>query len=205
MPRRPTDDRTPQGYRQTPGHGPLVRSDVLDVYVFRRALGAGAASSGAEFLQLLRARPPLEGAWHPIMGHIEAGEAACDAARRELREEVGLAPRDRTFVGMWALEQVHPFYVAAIDCIVLSPRFAVEVGRPWRPQLNSEHREFRWVPARDVPRRFMWPGQIESIREIREHLLPARSLAREALRVESATTGARDRRVRVVRRERERG
>ena len=52
--------------------GPQMRTDIVDVYVFRRpSLDAGAA---AEFLQLRRISGAMAGSWQPVMGHVEAGE-----------------------------------------------------------------------------------------------------------------------------------
>ena len=83
------------------------------------------------------------------------------------------------------MEQVHPFYIAAIDSVVLSPRFVVEVAPGWEPTLNAEHTAARWVDAAAASRAFMWPGQRHAIREILELLAPD-SLSREALRIDPA-------------------
>lgn len=177
-------DRSSDGYRHTPGNGPRIRADVVDVYVFRReAKRPRSRTPGVQLLQLLRAKEPLKGTWHPVMGHIEPGETAVQAMFRELHEELGLHQSDPALRGLWALEQVHPFFIAAIDCIVLSPRFAAEVSPDWTPRLNREHAEFRWVPLQDAQSRFTWPGQLATIREIKEHILPPKSLAREHLSV----------------------
>jgi 8-oxo-dGTP pyrophosphatase MutT (NUDIX family) len=189
--------RDPDGYRPRPAGGPSIRSDVVDVYVFRpcrvdESRGAPLADDrdgevearrGVEFLQLLRAAEPLAGTWQPVMGHVERGETATACALRELREEVGLAESSPHLVALWALEQVHPFYVERIDSIVLSPRFAAQVTAGWEPRLNREHTGARWVPWAEVWRRFMWPGQAAACREIVEHLLRPGSLCRDALRV----------------------
>jgi 8-oxo-dGTP pyrophosphatase MutT (NUDIX family) len=151
-----------------------MRSDIIDVYIVRRGPG------GVEFLQLLRASDPLKNTWHPIMGHVEAGETAIQTAIRELGEEVGLAPRDPSLLGLWALEQVYPYYVAEIDCIVLSPRFAAEVVPAWEPRLNSEHSAARWV---DDASAFMWPGQKRCVSEILAEIVPQHSLSRQSLRI----------------------
>lgn len=191
----------PSGYRHDPAGGPRLRSDVIDVYVFQRSPHAprplasahpvsgmdsdaqGTARSDAYFLQLLRSGPPLADTWHPVMGHVEAGETAVACAWRELREELGLERSDPRLRGLWALEQVHPFFIAELDAIVLSPRFAAEVEPGWSPKLNDEHSEFRWVAARDVNRLFMWPGQHQACREIAEHLLPDGSLMRQQVQL----------------------
>lgn len=197
------------GYRDRPCGGPRVRTDVVDVYVFRRVADGtlsvsdgrihhgvaasvagrpvadapgsiGRGSGGVQFLQLLRASDPLGQTWQPIMGHVESGETAVATAVRELREEVGLDVASPECVGLWALEQVHPFYIAAIDSIVMSPRFACEVPEGWTPRLNAEHTAWRWVGE---ARAFMWPGQKRCVEEILGEIVRGDSVARERLRV----------------------
>ncbi len=196
-----SDDAAHDGYRVEPGGGPRVRTDVLDVYIFRRpdsehaGVGVGAGGSEVEFLLLERATPPLARSWQPVMGHIEMGESATEAALREVREEVGLTPGAGEFLGFWALEQTHPYFVAAIDCIVLGPRFAAEVAPNWTPALNAEHSHARWVtlpgdpdtanPA-DLRRaldQFHWPGQKSAVLEILRDIVRADSPARAALTI----------------------
>lgn len=198
------------GYRVEPAGGPRIRSDVIDVYIFQRAtkpprpvVGASAASTswggvtpdtgadpahGVYFLQLQRTRDPLGGTWHPVMGHAEKGETAVHCAWRELAEEVGLVRGDRSIRGVWALEQVHPFFIAELDAIVMSPRFAAEVEPGWSPRFNDEHAGHRWVHFRDAVRAsgdgaFMWPGQRAAAREIVESLLVEGSVCAERLQV----------------------
>jgi 8-oxo-dGTP pyrophosphatase MutT (NUDIX family) len=166
-----------QGYREMPLGGPRVRTDVVEVFVFRRPVDHDGP---AEFLQLFRASEPLARTWHPILGHVEPGETAVDTAVRELREEIGLAVDSAGFLGLWALEQVHPYYIAQIDAIVMGPRFAARVVADWEPRLNDEHSAHRWVTAAGS---FMWPGQKRAIAEILREIVDARSLTREALRV----------------------
>ncbi len=134
-------------------------------------------------LQLYRTKEPLIRTWQPVTGHVEPGETAPQAALREVREEIGLTPRNAAWLGMWALEQINPFYIAAIDCIVMSPRFVIEVAPDWQPTLNAEHDAFRWVHASQAWRRFMWPGQGKAIQEILEYIMPLGSLARHALAI----------------------
>lgn len=214
----PTVAAAPAGYRMTPGIGPLMRTDVVDVYVFRRVparrgvaagkdAGGSAAKRGAtrvEFLQVLRSSEPLAHTWHPVMGHIEAGETAVECAMREIEEELGISVSLRSDAptrspgagttnsrrgglaaveGFWALEQVHPFYIAAINMIVMSPRFALEVNAEWTPRLNEEHGEFRWIDASRVTEAFMWPGQAAACDEVIKYIVNPRSLARDRLRI----------------------
>ncbi len=171
-------DRDSDGYRREPGPGPRVRSDIVDVYIARVSEPARVSRShdyespdtripaSIELLQIKRARDPLAQTWQPVMGHIETGETAIAAALREVREEVGLDVHSDMCTGMWALEQVYPFYIASIDCIVLSPRFVAVVSAAWTPTLNSEHSEWRWVAEHDVRAMFMWPGQAAAIADL---------------------------------------
>jgi 8-oxo-dGTP pyrophosphatase MutT (NUDIX family) len=202
--RTPTDTRNsaqrsprePAGYEPLTGHGPKVRTDVVDVYVFRRATareeraaGTRAGEDGAErnptimLLQLLRAGEPMKDTWQPVMGHLNKGETAWQGALRELREETGLREGAPEFLGFWALEQVYPFYIAAIDTIVMSPRFVVEVSDKWSPVLNGEHSELRWVHQDHIESRFLWPGQRLACRELVIAIADPASISREALRV----------------------
>lgn len=209
-------DRGPDGYRRHPGHGPRLRSDIIDAYVFCRVPPARPAPKplfappaqarfqagpmeGDAFsievertflLQLRRTRDPLVDTWHPVMGHIDPAETAVACAARELREELALDPFGPDSLGFWALEQVHPYFVATIDCVVLSPRFACEVRPDWSPTLNGEHSDHRWVDANHARHAFMWPGQCASTREIREHLLASDALCREHLRITPADLSA---------------
>lgn len=55
-------------------------------------LGASiAVFRDGQVLIVERARPPLAGVWSLPGGHVEPGEAAADAAVRELLEETGVA------------------------------------------------------------------------------------------------------------------
>lgn len=163
-------ERGADGYRRGSVGGASIRADVVDVYVFRR--GAGGV---VEFLQLLRARRPLAGTWQPVMGHCEPGESAAACAARELCEEVGLKAGDGALLGMYALEQVRPFYLMEINAVVLSPRFAAWVSPGWSPTLNEEHGGARWASEAEVDAMFMWPGQREACREVLTDIVQARA------------------------------
>lgn len=170
-----------------------MRSDIIDVYIFRRAAPLASARD-IHILQLLRATEPMAQTWQPVMGHTEPSETAVDTALRELKEEVGLTPRAAAFKGLWALEQVYPYYIADLDCIVLSPRFAVEVAPDWSPTLNAEHSASRWIgapfhagqPAADF---FLWPGQKMCIADLLRDIVPVDALTRERLRVDVGRAG----------------
>jgi ADP-ribose pyrophosphatase YjhB (NUDIX family) len=160
---------------------PTLRSDIVDVYIVR-GVEPGAGTARPEILQMRRADSPLLGTWQPLMGHVEAGETALNAAWRELQEEVGLSRSDASLLEFLALEQVHPFFLAELDAIVLSPRFCAIVANEWAPRLSEEHSAFRWVVPTQIEAMFMWPGQRAACAEIISILTPGNT-SREHLRL----------------------
>ncbi|MFO1122704.1 MAG: NUDIX domain-containing protein [Hyphomicrobiales bacterium] len=64
-------------------------------------LGASACVwRDGRVLLIERAKPPL-GIWSLPGGHVEPGETAAEAARRELAEETGIVAQLETFVGFY--------------------------------------------------------------------------------------------------------
>jgi len=129
--------------------GPAVRTDIVEVFV-ARATG--------ELLLGRRAHSPMLGTWQPVFGHVETGETAIEAARRELREETGLAGAPE-LESLWALERVLPYYLPELDAIVASPRFVAVASPAWTPRLCPEHEAWRWIPAAEAERELFWPSQ----------------------------------------------
>jgi 8-oxo-dGTP pyrophosphatase MutT (NUDIX family) len=164
---------------------PAIRTDIVDVYVIRQFASEWLhrVDPTIELLQLHRATGPLPGTWQPVMGHIVDGETAVAAALREVHEEIGLTPSDPHFRGLWQLEQVNPFYMAERNEIVMSPRFVTEVDTEWAPTLSNEHDAARWVSSHQALRYFMWPGQLQAVREIVEVIFRPGSITHDALRV----------------------
>ena len=158
---------------------PEVRTDIVDVYLLR------TCGQHPEFLQLRRTNEPMAGTWQPVMGHIEPGESAVEAAVRELAEEVGLMPGAAEWRGFWQLEEIHPYFIARLDAVMLSPRFLVEVDGSWTPDLSGEqaHDAHRWVGAQAVAQSFLWPGQVRACEEADELLARRGSELERALRL----------------------
>ena len=99
--------------------------------------GRGA---GTRVLLVCRASEYLRGAWSYVAGHIENGEAAWQAARRELREETGLVPGT-----LYATSFCEQFYDRYEDCIQVVPAFVARVGGGAEVHLNPEHSAYRWL------------------------------------------------------------
>jgi 8-oxo-dGTP diphosphatase len=66
-------------------HNSSSRAEIFPV-----AAVSGAIFRGPEVLLVRRGKAPAKGLWSLPGGHIEAGERADDALRRELREETGI-------------------------------------------------------------------------------------------------------------------
>ena len=161
---------------------PTVRTDLVDVYVFRvgnaETMGQDAPIT---FLQMRRTEGPMKDTWQPVMGHIRSRQAdgrtpiedetATDAAIRELAEETGYRPA-AGLLGLWQLETVSPYFLASQNCVMMSPCFAAQVPTNLDPVLNHEHNAFRWVGRDLVDRAFIWPGQRVAINQIVRDILP---------------------------------
>ena len=105
------------------------------------------------FLVLRRAAGSVyAGQWRCVGGKIGAGEAAWEAALRELREETGRRP-----VRAWTVPSVNAFYEWQTDRLNLIPAFAAELDAD--PVLDREHDAFDWLPAPEAAARLGWPEQ----------------------------------------------
>ena len=143
---------------------PRVRTDLVDVYVFRRT------PNSVELLQLRRVEDDdghdLHGTWQPIMGHIEGAETPSKTAARELEEETGLRADSPDHKRLISLEGIHPYYLPSRNAVMMSPRFACEAAPGWEPTLNHEHDAARWIAIEQADEMFMWPGQRACVAEL---------------------------------------
>ena len=113
---------------------PDSKPDAVAVVVLRTAGGA------AEVLLLRRASGAFTGAWTFVMGGVEDGERATDAARRELVEETGL-----TATALFTAGELDAFYDPVRDRIVHVPFFVAYAGAGDVVLETGVHDEHRWV------------------------------------------------------------
>ena len=134
---------------------PKVVVRVIDAYVFNRK------NKEIRFLLLKRAKTKIyEHLWQGVAGKIEAGEAAWEAAIRELKEETGFEP-----VRMFVADHVSKFYEAHGDWVNMVPVFGIEVEDE-EVILSDEHCEFKWVDFNTAHQTLIWSGQKDGIAAI---------------------------------------
>lgn len=109
------------------------RPDAVCVVVIH---GHGA---DARLLVIRRARGVFKGAWTYVMGGIEAGERAADAALRELHEETSLRPQ-----GLYLAGAFDVFYDPRRDAIRKVAIFVARVDSR-EVHLDDAHEAFEWV------------------------------------------------------------
>jgi len=133
-----------------------IKVGYVDVHVVRR----GAA--GLEFLALRRAperdRP---GSWEIVHGHIDADERPDVCARRELREETGLAAER-----FYNLSRVDAFFENRTGEIMMIPVYVAFVPAGAAVALSAEHDGFAWLPAEQAQQRLTWPRERGAIGDI---------------------------------------
>ena len=158
----------------------------VEVYVFRRRHGS------IQFLALRRAAGrKLEGIWQPVTGKIDRGESIVEAARREVREETGLAPRR-----VWRLERTATHVDARGTTVIVLPQLAAEVDARASVRVSGEHSQWRFVSAREAGGLYLWDSQREALDAVRRQVLRGGRRAREL------EIGARTRAPRAARRNR---
>ena len=131
------------------------RVAFVDVYVLRQG------PAGLETLALRRGQAGrCPGSWEAVHGSIESGETPGDAARREMKEETGLAP-----TRLYNLSRVESFYRHRVDEIGFIPVFAALVEQA-EVRLSSEHEAFEWLPVPAAQGRLSWPRERRALEDI---------------------------------------
>jgi len=133
------------------------RPDAVAVLVLR---GAG---DDTRVLLLRRARGAFAGAWTFVMGGVEEGERATEAARRELLEETGLSA-----ARFYTAGELDAFYDPVRDRIVHVPFFVARVGAEPAIVLEDDvHDEHRWTSFAQAEVLLTFSAQRRVLEEVR--------------------------------------
>ncbi|MGB3329763.1 MAG: NUDIX domain-containing protein [Thermomicrobiales bacterium] len=137
---------------------PGIVSDIVDVYVFRRL------NARVQFLMLQRRHDvAMAMTWQGFHAQIEPGEATLDAARRAVREMVGLHVS-----AYYSADYVNQFYDDFRDVLVLAPVVAVQVSPQAPVRLGEDFRDCAWFERDDATVRLPFAGQRWAVRHIDE-------------------------------------
>ncbi|MBL0940554.1 MAG: NUDIX domain-containing protein [Gemmatimonadaceae bacterium] len=137
--------------------GTRVESRVVDVVVLSAA-PEGSADRWRVLAMRRAAGVRCTGAWEVVHGTIEAGERPAEAARREVREETGLAVERLYSI------TVNPFYLHQRDTVQLAIVFAAIVNGDTAIALGVEHDTCRWITPAEAESLLQWPREHEAIR-----------------------------------------
>lgn len=137
---------------------PGIVSDIVDVYVFRRL------NARVQFLLLQRRHDvAMPMTWQGFHAQIESGESTLDAARRAVREMVGL-----NVSAFYSADYVNQFYDDFRDVLVLAPVVAVNVSPQAPVRLGEDFRDCAWFERDDATVRLPFSGQRWAVRHIDE-------------------------------------
>ncbi len=136
-----------------------IRPDAVAVVVLR---GAG---EGTRVLLVRRAGGAFAGGWTVVMGGVEPGERATDAARRELLEETGL-----TMSVLYTAGVLDAFYDPVRDKVVHVPFFVTRVDDAVDAIVLEDdvHDAHRWASFDEAPALLMFSAQRRALEEVRE-------------------------------------
>jgi dATP pyrophosphohydrolase len=136
-----------------------IIDDIIEAHLFR------IRDNQLEFLLLKRSANevyPL--LWQPVTGRMNPGEAAYDAALREIKEETNLLPEE-----FWVVPNVNSFYNPQKDSVSLIPVFAGRVSADSEILISDEHEEYRWFTFEEAISKLAWPGQRKSAQIISQY------------------------------------
>lgn len=147
----------------------------------------GGRGRAARVLLVRRAFEPARGAWDVPGGFVERGETDDRAARREVREELGVGVKIERFIG--AFPDVYGVERAPSFNLYFSGRLR---RRDAPIRAADDASAFRWFPLDRLPRRLAFKSNGQALRALRRMLgRAARGRARHPRRRRGRPASAR--------------
>ena len=125
-----------------------------------------AGTGDAARVLLLKRKTPPVGAWCPVSGRIEPGEAAWQTALREIREETGIAGGTLFTTGV-----VDSFYDPAVNTIEMMPVFLLTIARVEPVTLDQSQSEHDWLTVESASERLTFAGHRSALATIRRDFI----------------------------------
>ena len=113
-----------------------------------------------------------EGHWGSSKGHIEKGETIEETARREIREEAGLA--DLQFIDGFK-ETNKYFFVAKGQRIFKTVVFLLAETHTKKIKISFEHTGYAWLPFAEALERMTFKDEKEVLRKADQFIREKRS------------------------------
>lgn len=130
----------------------------------------------ARLLLIRRRRGVFSGCWTPVMGGIEDGERAPDAALRELTEETALHA-----VSLYLAGAFDTFYDPRRDAIVNVAMFVARVEGS-DVVVDDAHDAYMWVTLEEAEERLEFPSHRHLVADLRRDFVERQPSAWRKLR-----------------------
>ena len=133
---------------------PEMIADSVDAYIFR------TAGQRVQFLLVQReSNRTFGGVWQSMHTRVEQRESTLDAARRAVRDAIGLDP-----LAAYSVDYIHQFFDHERDLIVFAPSLAFSLALGGEYTLGDGFKALAWFDAEDAANRLIWAGQRSAIR-----------------------------------------
>lgn len=131
-------------------------------------VGVGVIASGqGRVLLVERGRPPLAGYWSLPGGLIELGETAAEAARRETKEETGVAVRVYRVAAVFDRIERDADGRVRYHFVLIDYLAEAEAGGCPEPQAGGDARRAAWIGWEELHHYRLTPGLEEVLGEAR--------------------------------------
>ena len=128
-------------YREIIKNIPIICVDVI------------IKDESSQYLLAKRTNNPLSGEWWVIGGRVKMGESILNAAKRKLKEELGVISSNLKYIGYYEDQFDNNAFDSNVIYHTVSMVFSLVINRSQCFDLDSQHSEYAWF--NDLPSRFI--------------------------------------------------